>query len=46
MTQAATSLKSWIVSKIMSGARSVTLDHAKRLARRFKMRPEAFLDLG
>jgi antitoxin component HigA of HigAB toxin-antitoxin module len=33
------------VSKIMSGARSITLDHAKRLARRFKMRPEAFLDL-
>src|SRR3984893_12546167 len=33
------------VSKILSGARSITLDHAKRLARRFKMRPEAFLDL-
>jgi HTH-type transcriptional regulator / antitoxin HigA len=33
------------VSKIMSGARSITLDHAKRVARRFKMRPEAFLDL-
>jgi antitoxin component HigA of HigAB toxin-antitoxin module len=33
------------VSKIMSGARSITVDHAKRLARRFKMRPEAFLDL-
>jgi plasmid maintenance system antidote protein VapI len=33
------------VSKIMSGARSITLDHAKRLARRFKMRPETFLDL-
>jgi plasmid maintenance system antidote protein VapI len=33
------------VSKIMSGARSITLDHAKRLARRFKMRPESFLDL-
>ena len=33
------------VSKIMSGTRSITLDHAKRLARRFKMRPEAFLDL-
>jgi plasmid maintenance system antidote protein VapI len=32
-------------TKIMSGARSITLDHAKRLARRFKMRPEAFLDL-
>jgi hypothetical protein len=33
------------VSKIMSGARSITVDHAKRLARRFKMRPGAFLDL-
>jgi antitoxin component HigA of HigAB toxin-antitoxin module len=32
-------------SKIMSGARSITPDHAKRVARRFKMRPEAFLDL-
>jgi plasmid maintenance system antidote protein VapI len=33
------------VSKIMSGARSITVDHAKRAARHFKMRPEAFLDL-
>jgi antitoxin component HigA of HigAB toxin-antitoxin module len=29
----------------MSGARSIAVDHAKRLARRFKMLPEAFLDL-
>jgi antitoxin component HigA of HigAB toxin-antitoxin module len=34
------------VSKITTGARSITLDHAKRLARHFKMRPEGFLDLG
>ena len=33
------------VFKIMSRARSITLDHAKRLARHFKMRPESFLDL-
>jgi HTH-type transcriptional regulator/antitoxin HigA len=33
------------VSKIMSGTRSITVDHAKRLGRRFKMRPEVFLDL-
>jgi antitoxin component HigA of HigAB toxin-antitoxin module len=33
------------VSKIMTGARSITVDHAKRAARYFKMRPEAFLDL-
>jgi plasmid maintenance system antidote protein VapI len=33
------------MSKIMSGARSITLAHAKGLARRFKMRPETFLDL-
>jgi antitoxin component HigA of HigAB toxin-antitoxin module len=33
------------VSKIMSGARSITVDHAKRAARYFKMRPEAFSDL-
>ena len=30
------------VSKITTGARSITLDHAKRLARHFKMRPEGF----
>ena len=33
------------MSKIMSGTRSITVDHAKRLGRRFKMRPEVFLDL-
>jgi antitoxin component HigA of HigAB toxin-antitoxin module len=33
------------VSKIITGARSITVDHAKRAARYFKMRPEAFLDL-
>jgi len=27
------------MSKIMSGTRSITVDHAKRLGRRFKMRP-------
>ena len=29
----------------MTGARSITLDHAKRVSRYFKMAPEAFLDL-
>jgi addiction module HigA family antidote len=33
------------VSKIMTGARSITVDHAKRVSRYFKMAPEAFLDL-
>jgi HTH-type transcriptional regulator / antitoxin HigA len=33
------------VSKIMTGARSITVDHAKRASRYFKMAPEAFLDL-
>ena len=33
------------VSKIMTGVRSITVDHAKRVARHFKMAPEAFLDL-
>jgi antitoxin component HigA of HigAB toxin-antitoxin module len=33
------------VSKIMTGVRGITVDHAKRAARYFKMRPEAFLDL-
>jgi antitoxin component HigA of HigAB toxin-antitoxin module len=40
-----TDIEQGTVSKLMSGGRSITLDHAKRLARRFKMRPEAFLDL-
>jgi plasmid maintenance system antidote protein VapI len=34
------------VSKLMTGPRSITVDHAKRLARYFKTRAEAFLDLG
>jgi HTH-type transcriptional regulator / antitoxin HigA len=33
------------VSKIVTGARSITVDHAKRLASYFKMSPEAFLGL-
>jgi plasmid maintenance system antidote protein VapI len=33
------------VSKIVTGARSITVDHAKRASRYFKMAPEAFLDL-
>jgi len=33
------------VSKIMTGARSITVDHAKCVSRYFKMAPEAFLDL-
>jgi antitoxin component HigA of HigAB toxin-antitoxin module len=33
------------VSKIMTGARSITVEHAKRLARHFKMRPEPFLNI-
>jgi plasmid maintenance system antidote protein VapI len=32
------------LSKIISGARSITLGHAKRVAPRFKMRPETFVD--
>jgi plasmid maintenance system antidote protein VapI len=34
------------VSKIVTSARLITVDHAERAARYFKMRAEAFLDLG
>jgi len=33
------------VSKIMTGARSITVDHAKRLAKHFKIRASALLEV-
>jgi antitoxin component HigA of HigAB toxin-antitoxin module len=33
------------VSKIMTGARSITVDHAKRLAKYFKVRASALLEV-
>jgi antitoxin component HigA of HigAB toxin-antitoxin module len=33
------------VSKIMTGARSITVDHAKRLAKHFKVRASALLEV-
>jgi antitoxin component HigA of HigAB toxin-antitoxin module len=33
------------VSKIMTGARSITVDHAKRLAKHFKVRAAALLEV-
>ena len=31
-------------SKILKGERSLTVDHLKKLASRFKVSPEAFID--
>jgi plasmid maintenance system antidote protein VapI len=33
------------VSKIMRGARSITIDHAKRIAKHFKVRAAALLEV-
>lgn len=34
-----------VAARILKGERKITIDHAKKLADRFKLRPEAFLDL-
>ena len=34
-----------MLGSLVTGARSITVDHARRASRYFKMAPEAFLDL-
>ena len=34
-----------VAARILKGERKITVEHAKKLADRFKLRPEAFLDL-
>jgi antitoxin component HigA of HigAB toxin-antitoxin module len=39
------SVEQGTVSKIMTGARKITLDHAKKIARQFKVRASALVDI-